>query len=91
VGVETAVLALAAAALAGSAVTTGLSIANKPKAPPAPPAPGKQARTMAADEAENRRRQQAAAAMGRSSTILTSPLGDVGGPSNVQKKTLLGG
>lgn len=44
----------------------------------------------ARDEARKRQRQRARGAGGRSSTILTSPLGDVGEQS-VQRNTILGG
>lgn len=71
--------------------TTGASFvkgSDKPKAPP-PIAPiTDNSAQMAASEKNQRR--QAAAATGRSATILTSPLGatDEGAPS---KATLLGG
>lgn len=92
-GLDPLSLTLIAVSVASAGASIGMSVANQPKAPPKPvdPTGGKQARTVAADDADARRRQQAAASMGRSSTILTSPLGEVGGPSNVQKKTLLGG
>lgn len=49
-------------------------------------------KTRTRDEARRRQKQAAAGAFGRRSTILTSPLGDLGSATdtNYQRKTLIG-
>lgn len=90
-GLETAAivgLATAAASLAGTGVQAGLAAtADKPKAPTLPTNdPAKEQSLLAA--ADEKTRRQAASASGRSSTILTSPLGADDGTK--PKSTLLG-
>lgn len=69
------------------------ALAPKPKTPPVPPIPlfDDLAAGTADKAARERQRQRAIGAYGRSDTILTTPLGLLGGNAPAgQRKTLLG-
>ncbi len=88
-GIETIALVSAGIGLAGTLATTIPAFINQPKAPK-PPQLVKPKVDQELSNTDEKVRRQAAAASGRSSTILTSPLGlddDTGGAG----ATLLGG
>lgn len=76
------------AAVAGTAASI-YGLANQPKAPGSPKAPKLLTDSAKASfAAQNRTKQQAAGAFGRSDTIRTGPLGLMGQGPGTQKKLL---
>jgi hypothetical protein len=83
-GIETAIIA---GALIGGGMSAGTAAMNK--ATKMPTMPNAKSGEPEAAMSRDRTRKKAMGAYGRSDTILTGPLGDVGQVSG-QRKTLLG-
>lgn len=79
---------LATAALAGSLGSMGAQFLNRPKAPDMP---RQDPDSVDPDGLEQRKQQKLKSGMSRQDTILTSPLGQVGGSkAPAKQKTILG-